>query len=137
MSAAGAEPAQFSSGCPFPILFHKGAPMRPTNRRRFCAIQHLEARRMLALVAAFGFDEASGATAIDASGVGNTGSINGATRTGSGKYGSALAFNGSSNWVTINDSASLHLTTGMTLEAWVRPNALNGFTTAVLKQRGT
>ena len=28
--------------------------------------------------------------------------------------------------VTINDAASLHLTSGMTLEAWVSPSSLNG-----------
>ena len=33
-------------------------------------------------------------------------------------------FNGSSSLVTINDSASLHLTTGMTLEAWVNPSTV-------------
>jgi hypothetical protein len=71
------------------------------------------------LVAAFNFDEGSGATLIDRSGNNNHGVVTGATWT-AGKYGSALSFSGSSNLVTINDSASLRLTTAFTLEAWVK-----------------
>jgi glucose/arabinose dehydrogenase len=75
------------------------------------------------LVGAWGFDEAAGTTTADASGNNNIGTINGASRITTGKFGSALNFNGSSNWVTVNDSASLHLTTGMTVEGWVYPTA--------------
>ena len=42
-----------------------------------------------------------------------------------GKYGGALSFNGSSSLVTIPNAASLQLTTGMTLEAWVDPSTVN------------
>ncbi len=71
------------------------------------------------LVAAYSFNEGSGTTVSDSSGNGNNGTISGATWTTSGKYGSALSFNGRSSRVIINDSASLHLSSGMTLEAWV------------------
>jgi hypothetical protein len=37
--------------------------------------------------------------------------------------------------VTITDSNSLDLTTGMTLEAWVRPTRLGGWRTVVFKER--
>ena len=77
------------------------------------------------LVAAYGFDEGSGPTVTDASGNGNNGSITNATWAASGKYGKALQFNGTNSLVTIPDSASLHLTTGMTLEAWVNPSTVN------------
>jgi len=73
------------------------------------------------LVAAYSFDEGSGATVGDNSGHGNTGTISNATWSTAGKYGNALSFNGSSSRVTIPDTAALHLTTAMTLEAWVRP----------------
>jgi hypothetical protein len=73
------------------------------------------------LVAAYGFNEGSGTVVNDASGNGNNGAVNGATWTSSGKYGNALNFNGSNALVTINNAASLQLTTGMTLEAWVYP----------------
>ena len=77
------------------------------------------------LVAAFGFDEGSGSTVTDASGNGNNGTIANATWAASGKYGKALQFNGTSALVTIPDSASLHLSSAMTLEAWVNPSTVN------------
>ncbi len=72
------------------------------------------------LVAAFGFDEGSGSTVSDASGSGNNGSVAN-TAWVAGKYGQALSFNGTSSRVTVPDSASLHLSSAMTLEAWVNP----------------
>ena len=77
-------------------------------------------------MAAYGFDEGSGTTVTDQSGNGNTGTVSGTTWAATGKYGKALQFNGSSALVTIPDAASLHLTTGMTLEAWVNPSTVNG-----------
>ena len=76
------------------------------------------------LVAAYAFSEGTGPTVADASGNGNTGTIANATWTTSGKYGDALVFNGTNARVDINDSTSLHLTTGMTLEAWVDPSTV-------------
>jgi len=77
------------------------------------------------LVAAYGFDEGSGTVVNDASGNGNNGTISGARWTTSGKYGNALTFNGTSALVTINNAASLQLTSGMTLEAWVYPSSVS------------
>src|ERR1700729_3106318 len=77
------------------------------------------------LVAAYGFDEGSGTTVTDASGNGNNGTISGATWSTAGKYGDALSFNGTSSLVTIPNSASLQLSGGMTLEAWVKPSTVN------------
>ena len=76
------------------------------------------------LVAAFAFDEGSGTTVTDASGTGNNGTTANTTWA-AGKNGGALSFNGTSSRVTIPDSASLHLTTAMTLEAWVDKTATN------------
>jgi glucose/arabinose dehydrogenase len=75
------------------------------------------------LVGAWGFDEASGSTVSDRSGRGNNGTITGATRTTASKFGGALAFSGTGKWVTVPDSTSLHLTTGLTVEGWVNPTA--------------
>ena len=75
------------------------------------------------LVAAYAFSEGSGTAVADLSGHGNTGSIQNATWTTAGKYGRALSFNGTNALVTISDAASLRLTTGMTLEAWVNPSS--------------
>jgi hypothetical protein len=57
----------------------------------------------------------------DVSGNGNNGTISAATWTTSGKFGNALTFNGTNARVTINNAASLQLTSAMTLEAWVYP----------------
>ena len=53
------------------------------------------------LVAAYGFNQASGVQVTDASGQGNGGTISGATWTTAGKFGGALSFNGTSAWVTV------------------------------------
>jgi hypothetical protein len=73
------------------------------------------------LVGAYSFNEGSGTTVTDASGTGNIGTIGTATWSTQGKYGGALSFNGTSAKVTIVDAPSLHLTSAMTLEAWVFP----------------
>ena len=78
------------------------------------------------LVAAYGFDEGSGSTVIDALRQRQQRHDHERDWTTSGKYGKALQFNGTSAMVTIPDSASLHLTAGMTLEAWVNPSTVNG-----------
>src|SRR5204862_7573636 len=51
-----------------------------------------------------------------------------------GIYAQALSFNGTSSLVQIADANNLDFTTGMTLEAWVKPNTVNGWQTVVLKQ---
>ena len=75
------------------------------------------------LVASYSFNEGSGTTVRASSGNGNNGTISGAAWTTAGKYGGALSFNGSSSRVIVNDSPSLHLSAGMTLEAWVSPSS--------------
>ena len=88
------------------------------------------------LVGAWGFDETSGTTTPDASPSANTGTISGATRTTSGRFGGALTFDGVNDWVTVNDASSLRLTTGMTASAWVNPTALGSdWRTVLFKQR--
>jgi fibronectin type 3 domain-containing protein len=89
------------------------------------------------LVAAYGFDGGGGTTAADQSGNGNTGTLSNATWAGStaGKFGNALSFNGSNASVSVPDSNSLDLTTGMTIEGWVKPNTVGGFRTMIVKER--
>ncbi|HEX6130351.1 MAG TPA: LamG-like jellyroll fold domain-containing protein, partial [Actinomycetota bacterium] len=77
------------------------------------------------LVAAFAFDEGSGSTVEDASGQNNDGTIANATWSALGKFGPALSFDGNGDVVTVADAPSLDATTGLTLEAWVKPSALN------------
>ncbi|WP_433511797.1 LamG-like jellyroll fold domain-containing protein [Nonomuraea sp. CA-143628] len=77
------------------------------------------------LVAAYGMNEGSGTSVADSSGKNNTGTGNGIGWT-TGKFGKALSFNGSSSMVTVAHAASLRLTTGMTLSAWVNPITVTG-----------
>ena len=100
---------------------------RQTRRRRHTrpGLERLEERSLLSLVAAYNFDAGSGSVLADVSGNGNNGTIANATWSTAGKFGKALSFNGTSALVTVNDSASLHLTTGMTLEAWVNPSKVS------------
>jgi hypothetical protein len=88
------------------------------------------------LVAAYAFGEGSGSTVADSSGNNNTGTLGtGLTWTTQGKFDNAVVFNGAS-YITVPASASLNLTTGMTLEAWVYPTAQgSAWRNVVIKER--
>ena len=85
------------------------------------------------LVLALGFDENGGTTVADTSGNSNHGAVSNATWT-TGRYGSALSFNGTDSWVTVADSNSLDLVGAMTLEAWVFPTDLADWRAVILKE---
>jgi uncharacterized repeat protein (TIGR03803 family) len=86
-------------------------------------------------VADYRFNEGSGTAVLDASGYNNNGVMTGGvTRVTDATRGQVLSFNGSNGMVSIADAASLDLTTGMTLEAWVRPTSVDGWRTVVLKE---
>ena len=89
------------------------------------------------LVAAYAFEEGVGTSAADATGKLHTGAVSGATWITAGMYGKALSFDGVNDWVTVADANDLDLTNGMTLEAWVRPAALTGWKTVVMKEGTT
>ncbi len=85
------------------------------------------------LVAGYSFDAGTGTTATDSSGNNNTGTINTATWT-TGKYGGGLNFNGTAK-VQVPSAASLNLTSGMTLAAWIKPTVnQSGWVTILQKQ---
>jgi hypothetical protein len=83
-------------------------------------------------VGEWGFDEARGKRARDASGTGNTGRISGAVRT-RGRFGGGLSFDGRNDWVTVAGDPSLDLERAMTLEAWVKPSRRGS---VLVKERG-
>ena len=90
------------------------------------------------LIAAYAFEEASGTTTADQTGLGHTGTLSGAARSTLGKFGRALSFDGVNDWVTVADADDLDLTTGMTIEAWVYPTAKNNaWRTVLAKELGT
>jgi hypothetical protein len=64
--------------------------------------------------------------ATDSSGTGNTGRLIGFTSTTTtlGPIGQALTFDGSNDYITIGDQASLESLSAITVSAWVKPNQL-------------
>ena len=87
------------------------------------------------LVGAWGFNAGSGTTAADSSGQGNNGVVNGATWTTGGRYGGGLVFDGVNDRVDVANTASLALSGGMTIEAWVNPTTTTGWCSVVVKER--
>ena len=87
------------------------------------------------LVAAYGLNAGSGAHVADSSVAKNHGTASGATWSSAGRFGSALSFDGVNDWVTVADAASLDLSSGMTVEAWVRPTVLGRWRTIAAKER--
>ena len=85
-------------------------------------------------VASYGFEEPVGTTAVDESGA-HDGDIDGATRTGAGRFGRALSFDGTNDIVTVPDDSALRLTTGMTLKAWVKPTAATAWRSVIFLLR--
>src|SRR6185503_7105107 len=75
------------------------------------------------LVGYWGFDEGSGTTAADGSGNGNTGTLtNGPTwqTSGSCKVNGCLNFDGSNDYVAINNSSSMNPTTSFSFVGWIK-----------------
>ena len=71
------------------------------------------------LVAAYSFNEGTGASATDVSGNGHPGTIAGASWTNDGRYGGALSFDGTDDRVDLGSLGTFYQS-GFTLEAWVR-----------------
>ncbi|MFG1943430.1 LamG-like jellyroll fold domain-containing protein [Nonomuraea sp. NPDC048826] len=87
------------------------------------------------LVAAYGMNEGSGTTVNDATGTNDGIAID--TSWVNGKYGKALSFDGIFSLVTVEDSPSLRLDTGLTLSAWVKPSSVDNWYTVMGKDLAT
>jgi hypothetical protein len=75
--------------------------------------------------AAFGFSEASGSTAADGSGNGNTAAlVNAPTWTSAGQFGTGLSFDGVNNVLQLPLTETLALSEGFTFETWIAPTNL-------------
>ncbi len=73
------------------------------------------------LVAYYKMDEGSGVSLRDTSGNGNHGNIRFGPAWGSGQQGQAITFNGTSQYASVPNSASLGMTNAITLAAWIAP----------------
>ena len=83
------------------------------------------------MIAAYGFDEAAGAAATDFMRRHDGDDHAAPPASADGRCGGALSFDGTDDWVTVAASSELDLTSGMTLEAWVKPSALATWSSVV------
>ena len=88
-------------------------------------------------VAYWNLDENTNITATDLSGNGNTGTLTGSPTWVSGIYNSSVNFNGSSNYITINNSTSLNIRAPITLSAWIYPTSTASFQNVISKRNTT
>jgi len=72
------------------------------------------------------FDEGSGNKAGDVSRYGNHGELKGGPKWVAGKFGKALEFNGTSNWVEVPHADILTVDTAVTVMAWIKAKRLTG-----------
>jgi hypothetical protein len=80
-------------------------------------------------------DEDSGTTAFDASGNGTTGTLTNGPTYVTGKYGKALAFDGSNDFVEINNNAYIGFSGNLSVCSWVKATA--GATTKIFVAKGS
>lgn len=68
-------------------------------------------------------NESSG-TIIDYSGEGNNGMASGTSYGNAGKFGTALGFDGTDDYINVSYSSSLDLTNDLTIEMWIKPGSI-------------
>ncbi|GEC36467.1 hypothetical protein EME01_05390 [Sinorhizobium meliloti] len=94
------------------------------------------------LVAHWKLNETTGTSAADSSGNGNTGTLQGgmdaASDTVAGQVGTALNFNGSSDYINLGSSASLDdlFVGGGTISAWIYPESYGNFNQGRILDKG-
>jgi len=72
-------------------------------------------------------DDASGATAADSTGNGNTGTLTNGPTWAAGKVNGALTFNGTTQYVLVPNSSSIDVTgTNLTMAAWIQITGATG-----------
>jgi hypothetical protein len=92
------------------------------------------------LVGWWRFDEGSGTVAGDSSGNGNNGTLQGTPTPNwvAGKFGDALQFDGSQNYVQVSNSPSIQYAGGsVTLSAWINPRDDGAFRDVIVRKENT
>jgi hypothetical protein len=78
------------------------------------------------LVGYWRFDEGNGTVAGDSSGNSNNGTLENGPLWIDGKHGTALRFDGLDDYVKVPDNSTFHVTSGLTLEVWVKVSGSTG-----------
>src|SRR5262245_43190851 len=114
-----------STAAPTPLIFESLEP------------RLLLAADPLGVTAGYAFNETSGTTTTDVSGHGITGTlVNGPTFT-AGKYGNAVALDGTNDFVNLGNPTALRLTGSMTISAWVYASAFPADDAAIVSKRAS
>jgi len=74
------------------------------------------------LLAYLNFNGVAGSNAADLSSYGNAGTVEGGPQWVSGKFGSALSFDGIDDRVVLSNNSSLNTPGPMTIETWIKPS---------------
>jgi RHS repeat-associated protein len=88
------------------------------------------------LVGTYPFEEGSGTSTADFSGLANTGTLNSATWTAAGRIGKGLVFDGAHAYVDLGNPGTLQLTGSMTVSAWINSAAFPGDDAGIVSKRG-
>ena len=88
-------------------------------------------------VAAYSFDENSGSMAHDSIGTHDGNLKNGTTWSSTGKFGSAVHFDGIDDLITVPAAADLNLSKTFTVEIWVKPDELTPYDAVLTKEAGS
>ena len=79
-------------------------------------------------IALWHIDEGQGGTIYDDSTNSNDGTVSASSTMNnwtSGKYGNAIDFDGTNDYITVSDSTSLSITSDLSLSAWIRPDVVD------------
>ncbi|MBU3964325.1 DUF2341 domain-containing protein [Patescibacteria group bacterium] len=79
-------------------------------------------------VAYWRFDENQGGTVYDDSANNNNGTVSASSTMGNwttGKYGNAIDFDGTNDYIQVSDSTSTSITGDLTISAWIRPDVVS------------
>src|SRR5215510_10624555 len=96
---------------------------------RLFLVEGLEFRRLLAAspFAFYTFEEGSGTTTADSSGLGNTLNLLNGLGFGQGMIGRySLQFDGNNDYASINNNSNLNPTSALSITAWINATDWNG-----------
>ena len=116
----------FPSAGLYQAFFGHRAGRQGGLRQRLRPADTLGSRYCDGLTAVYSFNEGSGTTAHDLSGVGVDGILSWGVNYTTGRLGDALQFDGSTGSVWMGNPASLDIVGQITLAAWIKPTSSSG-----------